>query len=107
MKLLSLSFYKVDPQVDPRGAIELSCHYDLSSFSFFHRKTVTEHIKFHSRTIAARTERGQRQTISFEEVGMCHVYVAPNGLGLVVFSDKEYPMRVAFQMLSEVARVFQ
>merc|ERR1719321_758120 len=108
MKLLSLSLYKVEEGIaDGRGACELSMHYDLSSFSFFHRNTVKEHIKFHSRTIVARTAKGQRQTIAFDQdLGQCHVYVAPNGLGLCVLADKEYPMRVAFQFLSEVSRTF-
>ena len=34
-------------------------------------------------------------------------YVAPNGLAMALISDKEYPMRVAFQFMAEVtARAF-
>jgi len=66
-----------------------------------------EHIKFHSRVIVARTAVGMRQSVEFEQgIGKCHVFVHPSGLACAVLADGEYPMRVAFQLVSEVIRVF-
>jgi len=57
MKLLALTIYKWEEG----KCTEVSSHYDLASFSFFHRGTIREHIKFHSRTIAQRSPgRGLR-----------------------------------------------
>ena len=33
---------------------------------------------------------------------MCHVYVSGDGLSGVAISDKDYPQRVAFNMLNKV-----
>ena len=33
---------------------------------------------------------------------MCHVYVSTDGLSAVAISDKDYPQRVAFNMLNKV-----
>uniref|UniRef100_A0A0G4H257 V-SNARE coiled-coil homology domain-containing protein n=1 Tax=Chromera velia CCMP2878 TaxID=1169474 RepID=A0A0G4H257_9ALVE len=81
---------------------------ELGSFSFFERGTIKEHIRFHSRLIASRTPVGKRQSIAFENnLGMCHAYTHPCGLTACVLSDAEYPMRVAFTLISELLRVFQ
>ncbi|CEL93657.1 unnamed protein product [Vitrella brassicaformis CCMP3155] len=104
MRLLSLTLYRWKPD----HPVELSSHYDLSHFPFFQRKTVQEHIRFHSRLICARTPVGRRQSVEFEQnLGNCHVYVHPSGLAAAVLTSAEYPMRVAFSMLSEVLRLFQ
>jgi len=104
MKLLALTIYKWEDGKEPK---EVSAHYDLSSFSFFHRSTLKDHIKFHSRLVAQRSQRGSRQSVGLEgDTGICHMYVAPNGLAMALISDKEYPMRVAFQFMAEVGRAF-
>jgi synaptobrevin family protein YKT6 len=103
MKLLALKIYKWDAE----KPVEVSSHMDLSSFSFFQRGTVKELITFGCRTVTAQIQKGSRQSVAMEqEVGICHVYVAPNGLAFALLSDKEYPMRVAFSMIAEVARTF-
>merc|ERR550532_1056049 len=66
-----------------------------------------EHIKFHSRLIVSRTAVGRRSSIDFDQnLGKCHTWVHPQGVGAAVLIDAEYPMRVAFTLLSESVRIF-
>jgi len=37
---------------------------------------------------------------------MCHSWVHPEGIGAAVLIDAEYPLRVAFTLLSESVRIF-
>lgn len=88
--------------------IVLSATVDVSSFPFFHRATMKEHIIFHSRLIAARTPLGRRQVVEFEnKIGHCHVYCHPSGLALTALSSVSYPMRVAFGLINEAITLFQ
>lgn len=101
--MLALSIYKWSEE----RPIELSVNYELSQFSFFHKGGVKEHIKFHSRTIVQRTPVGRRQSVEFEQnLGNCHVWTHPQGISVAVLADQEYPMRVAFTMMSEIIRKF-
>mmetsp|Transcript_49603 Transcript_49603/g.106199 ORF Transcript_49603/g.106199 Transcript_49603/m.106199 type:complete len:201 (+) Transcript_49603:111-713(+) len=103
MKLLSLIIYKWKED----NPIELVACTELSSFSFFHRGPLREHIRFHSRLVLARTPVGRRSTIEMDQnLGKCHTWVNPQGIGAAVLVDAEYPMRVAFSLLSESVRVF-
>jgi len=103
VKLLSLIVYKWKEE----NSVELLACEDLSSFSFFHRGPLREHIKFHSRLIASRTPSGQRQTIDFDQnLGKCYSWNNPQGVCATVLVDGEYPMRVAFALCSEALRYF-
>mmetsp|Transcript_109406 Transcript_109406/g.309519 ORF Transcript_109406/g.309519 Transcript_109406/m.309519 type:complete len:201 (+) Transcript_109406:118-720(+) len=103
MKLLSLILYKWKED----NSIELATCFELSSFSFFHRGPMKEHIKFHSRLIASRTPIGRRVSVDFDQnLGKCHTWIHPQGLGAAVLVDEEYPQRVAFSLLSESVRIF-
>eukprot|EP00920_Eleutheroschizon_duboscqi_P016649 GHVT01039468.1.p1 GENE.GHVT01039468.1~~GHVT01039468.1.p1 ORF type:complete len:144 (+),score=2.89 GHVT01039468.1:267-698(+) len=102
--LFSLIVYKWDPN----KPVQLALAVDLSSFPFFQRGTIKEHITFHSRLIASRTPVGRRQIVEFEhKLGHCHSYVHPSGLCVAVLSTASYPMRVAFGLISQVIRTFQ
>lgn len=93
---------------DLNKPILLSAAVDVSTFPFFHRSTMKEHIIFHSRLIAARTALGKRQVVEFEnKIGHCYVYSHPSGLSLTVLSSANYPMRVAFGLINEALRLFQ
>eukprot|EP00456_Euglypha_rotunda_P090130 TRINITY_DN9420_c0_g1_i5.p1 TRINITY_DN9420_c0_g1~~TRINITY_DN9420_c0_g1_i5.p1 ORF type:complete len:228 (+),score=51.51 TRINITY_DN9420_c0_g1_i5:88-684(+) len=89
--------------------IRLASAQDLSSFSYWTRGTIGEHLQFAARTVAQRTSPGQRQTI--EQKGdnpfLVHVYVRTDGLAGVVIADKEYPLRVAFSFLNKVMSDFE
>merc|ERR1712194_194950 len=63
--------------------------------------------KFHSRTIVNHTPVGKRQTVKLEgDVGFCHTWVDPSGLGITCITNSEYPIRVAYTLLSEELAVF-
>ena len=103
-QVFSVTLYKWDAN----NAVELSGNYNLGKIDFFKRSTVKDFIKFHSRTIVTRTNRGQRLSVVIEEtLGKCHCYVNENGLGGTVVTDPDYPMRVAFQLLSECMSQFE
>jgi len=78
---------------------------DLSSFNYFYRQNVGEFLTFASKVAVERTQPGQRQSVKQEE-HFCHVYVRGDGLAGVITSDKEYPSRVAYTVLSKVLEDF-
>jgi len=103
MKLLSLVIYKWNED----NPIELISCTELGSFSFFHRGTLKEHIRFHSRLVVGRTPLGRRSTIEMDQnLGKLHSWTHPQGVGAAVLIDAEYPQRVAFSLLSESVRIF-
>ncbi|CAE7902878.1 YKT6 [Symbiodinium microadriaticum] len=78
MKLLSLIIYRWQED----NSLELVTCEELTSFSFFHRGPLREHIKFHSRLIATRTPPGQRQSIDFDQnLGKCYSWSHPEANG--------------------------
>jgi len=103
MKLLSLTLYRWKED----NSVELIQCLELSSFSFFHRGTLKEHIRFHSRLVVNRTPMGRRSTVEMDQnLGKIHTWVHPQGVGAAVLIDAEYPQRVAFSLLSESVRIF-
>jgi len=108
MKLLSLIIYRWQED----NSLELVTCEELTSFSFFHRGPLREHIKFHSRLIASRTPPGQRQSIDFDQnLGKCYSWSHPEANGptltATVLVDGEYPMRVAFGLAAEAIRILR
>ena len=101
MKLFSvLVLYKGDPKPHiMKGA------FDLASFSFFQRGTVQEMLCFTAKTLAERTQIGERQSVKEAEY-MIHVFVRSDSLVGVCLSDHEYPHRVAHTMLTKVLEDF-
>lgn len=103
MRLLSLVLYKHKED----NSVELMQCSELSSFNFFQRGPIKEHIKFHSRLCVSRTPVGKRSSIEMDQnLGKCHTWVHPQGIGAAVLVDAEYPMRVAFSLLSESVRIY-
>ncbi|KAF8819392.1 SnaRE protein [Cardiosporidium cionae] len=103
VRLLSLVLYKWS-STEP---IQLAAIMDLSSFPFFYRAQVKEHVLFGSKLIAARTHLGGRQVVEFEQnIGKCHVYVHPCGLCATAISSPSYPLRVAFGFVSQAIQNF-
>ncbi|ORZ05049.1 Longin-like domain-containing protein [Absidia repens] len=101
MKLYSIAVLKKDSD----KAKVLASQYDLSSFGYFQRGSVQEFMNFTSITIVERTQTGQRQSVESEN-NVAHVYAHPQGISGVIFSDKEYPSRVAFSLLNKVLDEF-
>eukprot|EP00438_Fugacium_kawagutii_P016709 Skav227653 [mRNA] locus=scaffold58:498970:502479:- [translate_table: standard] len=74
MKLLSLILYRARED----SPFELVNCEELSSFSFFHRGPLREHIKFHR----------QRNSIDFDQnLGKCYSWAHPQGITATVLAD--------------------
>ena len=59
MRLFSIAILRNDVQ----PAVQLSSAQDLSTFGFFQRSSVGEFMNFFSKTVAERTQAGQRQDV--------------------------------------------
>ncbi|KAG8078583.1 hypothetical protein GUJ93_ZPchr0007g5076 [Zizania palustris] len=78
---------------------------DVSHFGFFQRSAAREFIVFVARTVAQRTQPGQRQSVQHEEYKV-HSHNR-NGLCVVAFMDDHYPVRSAFSLLNKVLDEYQ
>ncbi|KAH9286541.1 Synaptobrevin -like protein YKT6 [Echinococcus granulosus] len=103
MKLFSLQvLYKTDAK--PKL---LQGTYDLSSFSFFQRGSVQEFLDFTAKLVCERTALCSRAAVHENgEYYFCHVFVRQDKLCAVVFSDQEYPQRVAQTLLTKTLEDF-
>ncbi|KAG8936662.1 palmitoyltransferase [Tulasnella sp. 418] len=124
MKIYSMSVLRVPSSGQ---ATTLSSASDLSSFSFYQRGSVAEFMTFFSKTVAERTQPGQRQSIQ-ENNYIAHVY-SKEGSGDrlsgefgncgecqqnqlmtinqgVIIADQEYPVRPAFSLLNRLLDEF-
>jgi len=64
---------------------------------------------FFSQTIAERTKAGQRQDVEDNTGGsgyIGHAYARSDGLVGIIISDKDYPLRVAYSLLTKVLDEF-
>ncbi|KAG5365912.1 Synaptobrevin-like protein YKT6 [Yarrowia sp. B02] len=82
-------------------AVQLASASDLSSYSWFERSTVGQAFTFLAETVIPRTEPGQRQSVE-ENDYVGHAYLRSDGLGGVIITDQEYPVRVAYTLLNKV-----
>ncbi|XP_062207565.1 VAMP-like protein YKT61 isoform X2 [Phragmites australis] len=80
-------------------AVVLANATDVSHFGYFQRSAAREFIVFVARTVAQRTQPGQRQSVQHEEYKV-HSYNR-NGLCVVAFMDDHYPVRSAFSVLNK------
>ena len=81
---------------------------DLSSFGYFQRSSVREHLVFASRTSAERCQKGSRVTISLKEVPyILHVYRRVDGLTGVAITDQAYSERVAQTLVTKLTSGFE
>ena len=97
MKLTAVSILKWNGEKD---AFLLGIAADLSSFGYFQRSTVKEMLTFLSRTVAKRTQPGQRQSVQQEEY-YAHIYNRDGLVGISIV-DKDYPARAAFGVVNKV-----
>ena len=103
MKLQSISIMRWNS--DSEEPILLDGAYNLAEYSFFTRGNVKEFLAFGSRTIMKRIGAGT-QGVDYEgNMVFCHVLA--DGLGVVIFCDKEYPARVAVSLSKEVLAAFK
>ncbi|CAL4960284.1 unnamed protein product [Urochloa decumbens] len=86
-------------------AVVLANATDVSHFGYFQRSAAREFIVFVARTVAQRTQPGQRQSVQHEEYKV-HSHNR-NGLCAVAFMDDHYPVRSAFSLLNKVLDEYQ
>ncbi|TIB78685.1 ribonuclease H-like protein [Wallemia mellicola] len=79
-----------------KPAINIQQCDDLGSFSFYQRSSVREFLVFMAKTVAERTENGQRQSVQ-ENNYTAHVYRQA-----VAIVTEQYPVRPAFSLLQKV-----
>ena len=106
MKIVYVGLYRV---VGDSQAWRLAGSSHLVDFGYFTRSTIAQHIQFAARTCVQRTNAGCRQTIQLDEKTpfVAHTYVRSDGLGGVVMADKEYPVRVAFTLLTKEMAAYE
>lgn len=79
---------------------------ELSQYGYFSRGSVKEVLTFVSRKVVSRSALGERSSVSHEEY-VAHVRVQANKLACVVLTDKEYPNRVAFDIIQQALKAFE
>lgn len=103
MKLLSILLYKWDKE----HPVLLTSNYNLVDYNFFQRKTIQEHIAFHSRLLCSRVQEGNRVTVTFpQDIGHCHIYISNSGLGICCVTSPDYPVRCAFSLLNDYLKAY-
>ncbi|KAL5532255.1 YKT6 [Sanghuangporus sanghuang] len=109
MKIYALSILNVTPG---GSAKMLTSASDLSSFSFYQRGTISEFLAFFSGLVSERTQPGERQSFTdvdkkdSEYVFHCYNRGGPESIAAVMVSDKEYPRRAAFSVLTKALETF-
>ncbi|KAF5348701.1 hypothetical protein D9758_006759 [Tetrapyrgos nigripes] len=100
MKIFSISVILAPSQ---GSSTTLASASDLSSFSFYQKGSVGEFMTFFSKTVAERTQPGQRQSVQ-ENNYTAHAYNrgGPEQLAGVIICDDEYPVRPAFSLLTKL-----
>ena len=107
-------------ECDKKPSIQIASTEDLSTFSFYQRSSVKEFLSFFSKTVAERTDNGQRQSVQ-ENNYTAHVYRQGNYSGwlnfvfvfisiyfnlvliiAVAIVTEEYPIRPAFSLLQKI-----
>lgn len=83
-----------------KPAINIQQCDDLGSFSFYQRSSVREFLVFMAKTVAERTENGQRQSVQ-ENNYTAHVYRQGNYTAVAIVTE-QYPVRPAFSLLQKV-----
>lgn len=103
MKLSAISIQKFNGA--DKDATSLGLAADVASYGYFQRGPVTQMMAFVARTVAQRTQPGQRQSVQQEDF-FCHAH-NQDGLVGIVFVDSAYPVRSAFCVVSKVLEDFR
>lgn len=99
--ILMMALYR--SQGEANQPIRLASVQDLSSFNYFTRGSVGEHLTFACRTVVQRTPGGSRQTVGLaDNPFLVHSYVRFDGLAGVVVTQKDYNVRVAYSLINKM-----
>ena len=106
MKIVYIGLYRVESSSTAR---RLACASHLVDFGYFTRSTIAELIQTAARTVVQRTQPGCRQSIELDDrlPFLAHTYVRSDGLAGVVMADKEYPVRVAFTLVTKEMAAYE
>jgi len=106
---MKIVYFGVYYQMNDSSAHRLASAQNLYDFGYFTRSTIAQHIQFASRTCIMRTKRGCRQTVQLDEQTpfVAHCYVRSDGLAAITLTDKEYPPRVAFTLLTRTLSQYE
>lgn len=132
MRVLAIALLSQSKEPTKMDFVDIA--YNVSSFSWFVRSTITEYLKFACRTIADNSlvagntntnilvtltssssdldsslggESKEKKTIAMpNEIGgfKAHCFVTTTGNCCVMITDEEYPSRVAFSIISKKVR---
>lgn len=106
MKLFSILVLYKQPESGEGGQAKiLKAASDLSNFGYFQRGSVEEFLKFTSKILIERSQQGSRSSVK-EQDYIAHVYARSDQLCGVIYSDQEYPKRVAHTLLNKVLEDF-
>lgn len=97
MKLIALHVARLDGD----RVVFMSSKSDVSSFGYLERKAVRELGNFLAREIFPKVQVNQRDLITHKDY-LFLVLRWSDGLAVSAFTDKEYPSRVAYQLLSRI-----
>ncbi|KAJ2982534.1 hypothetical protein NQ176_g1330 [Zarea fungicola] len=84
---------------------ELVAEKELSLYPRFTRNNYGEFMTLFAKTVAERTQPGQRQDVEEQDYTF-HAYSRTEGICGVIISDHQYPTRVAHKVLSKVVDEF-
>eukprot|EP00922_Rhytidocystis_sp_ex-Travisia-forbesii_P042800 GHVS01063999.1.p1 GENE.GHVS01063999.1~~GHVS01063999.1.p1 ORF type:complete len:203 (+),score=24.37 GHVS01063999.1:105-713(+) len=103
MRLISIAVGRI---ADDQKLIILVSTFSLSTLSFFERKVAKEACTFLARTAAPRVSMSTRETV-VHEGSVAFIYRWTDSLCVVVVADEEYPARLAYRLIDEVAKSFR
>eukprot|EP00922_Rhytidocystis_sp_ex-Travisia-forbesii_P070277 GHVS01105005.1.p1 GENE.GHVS01105005.1~~GHVS01105005.1.p1 ORF type:complete len:203 (-),score=17.43 GHVS01105005.1:306-914(-) len=103
MRLLSVTVGRI---TSDQQLVILVSAFCLSKLSFFERKVAREACTFLARTAAPRVALSTRETVVHED-SVAFIYRWPDSLCVVAVADEEYPSRLAYKLIDELARNFR
>jgi len=106
MKVISVILFRKNEGL--KNSIKLSETFEVASFGFFQRSSVKEIAVFVSRCAADVTALGERSAITHpkNDEFVAHIFVRRDGLVCVALTDKEYPQRVAQDLIRHANEKF-
>ncbi|EFC42734.1 predicted protein [Naegleria gruberi] len=83
----------------------LSSNVDSGWYSFFYTDQITEITVFLAKLLAEKTQPGLRQQVEKDDL-VGYVQKTKEGMSCVLVTDKDYPLRVAFDLVRYTLRAF-
>lgn len=95
--------YSEKRDVEP---VRLAEALELTEFGFFKKGSVKEILTFVSRKVVNRSSASEHSSVTHEDY-VAHVHVQSNKLACVILTDKDYPARVAFDIIRRALEAFE